>query len=264
MGPNTKRPPLDQTLNRATRPRRKTPAEISAEVRAEMISIRDTGHGLNDTVAERALVASRNIDARAGTPFVDADNRPTVQSSAIAFLPSEKIKLVEEGSANRLYVILDVQPEMSEAKSVQYIEISEIRSAASMLIFIGSPSRTFTINAKLVSRNRQEASENFRRLHAMKSWSQPDLTKTGNAKDLESPRIIRIYAYGKNIKGIPTVMKSINVDYSIDCDYITTLDGSAQMPIICPVNMTFQETRTSDELSLFDILKYKKGLLNEW
>lgn len=267
MGPSTKRPPLDQTLDRATRPRRKTPAEIAAEVRAEMISVRDTGSGLNDTNTERALVASRNIDARNGTPFVNSPQR--TNTTTTAFVPSQKIKLVEDVgkgsvSGNRVYVILDVTPEMSEAKNVQYIEIAELCSAASLLVYLGSPSRTFSINAKLISRNQQEATENFRRLHAMKSWAQPDTTPIAGATRFQNPRIIRIYAYGNNIKGIPTVMKSITVDYPSDCDYITTNDGVTEMPIICAVTMTFQESRTSDELSKFDIIKYKQGTFNEW
>jgi len=195
---------------------------------------------------------------------VQARPRQTEATASSPFVASEKIKLVEEGNNNRRYVILDVTPEFSESKNVQYAEISEIRAAGSILIFIASPGRTFSINAKLISRTPEEASQNFAYLHTMKSWGQPDLDYTNALKDVSVPRTIRIYAYGQNVKGVPTAMKSITVDFPTDVDYIPTVGNTAKMPIICNVSMSFQETRTAEELQAFDILKYKSGQLNWW
>lgn len=208
-----------------------------------------------------------------------------------AFVPSFKIKLVEEGlpvqsgtnqrqindpnapggrravrsndSFTRKYVILDVTPELSESGSVSYAEVSDIRQAASILIYMGSPGRTFSINAKFVSRTSAEASENYRMLQLLKSWRTPD-KQFSTALDSATPRVVRLYAYGNNLKGIPTVMKSINIDYPVDCDYISTSDNNTKMPIICNVSMQYQETRNAKELELFDIEKYKIGQLQWW
>lgn len=208
-----------------------------------------------------------------------------------AFVPSFKIKLVEEGlptlsgtnirqindtnapggrravtsndNFTRKYVILDVTPEFSESGSVSYAEIADIRQAASILIYMGSPGRSFSINAKFVSRTPEEAGENYRMLQLLKSWRTPD-KQFATALDSATPRVVRLYAYGNNIKGIPTVMKSINIDFPVDCDYISTADNMAKMPIIFSVSMQFQETRNAKELEQFDIEKYKTGQLQWW
>lgn len=171
------------------------------------------------------------------------------------------------------YVNFSVSPEISESKSVNYIEISEIRQAASILVFIASPGRNFTVNAKLVSRSEAEAAQNFSRLNLMKSWSMPD--KQGGSRvsgspssrsiDTSAPTILYIYGYGQLLKGIQVVMKSINIEYPTDVDYVPVAgDPKTKMPIIMPVSMTFQEIRSAEELQQFDLNAYKLGQLEHW
>lgn len=171
------------------------------------------------------------------------------------------------------YVNFAVTPEVSESKSVNYIEISEIRQAASILVFIGSPGRNFTVNAKLVSRTSEEADANFSRLNLLKSWAKPDKggrsrsagSPSGNGIDTSAPTILYMYGYGRLMKGIQIVMKSINVDYPTDTDYVQlTGDPKTRMPIIMPVSMTFQEIRSAQQLAQFDLSAYKLGQLERW
>lgn len=167
------------------------------------------------------------------------------------------------------YVNFNVSPEISESKSVNYIEVSELRKAASLMIFLGSPSRNFTINAKLVSRTSEEAERNYRDLQLMKSWAMPDADSKsvgvgGGSIDQQAPSILYLYGYGNIFKGIQIVMKSINVDYPTDCDYIPLSGGRTKMPIIMNVNMSFQEIRSSEELQQFNMSQYKLGRLAYW
>lgn len=167
-------------------------------------------------------------------------------------------------------VSFKVTPEISESKSVSYIEISEIRQAASILIFNGSPGRQFNVNVKLVSRTPKEADDNFRDLNIMKMWSVPTKGGTrynssfGDQIEEDSPTLLYLYGYGNNFKGIQMVMKSINIEYQSEVDYILSPTHNARMPIIMPVSMTFQEIRSGDELSNFNIEKYKRGELEFW
>lgn len=178
------------------------------------------------------------------------------------------IRIYEQSTG--AYVNFKVAPEISESKSVNYIEVSEIRKAGSIMIFIGSPGRNFTINAKLVSRTQEEAAENFKKLNLMKSWGMPDVDYESNGIgggriDTMAPSILYIYGYGQNFKGIQVVMKSINHEYPTDVDYIPIAQGSkTKMPIIMPVSMTFQEIRSGEELQQFDINAYKLGQLEYW
>lgn len=216
---------------------------------------------------------SRNIRGGLGMGYKSDDRRGG------AFVPSGKIKLVEEinlyvgsnlnakhdGPAHRnASVLFEVQPELSESKSTNYVEIGEIRSSASLLIFMGSPSRNFSLNAKLVSRTEEEATQNFEYLHRLKGWSMPDPKYQTKISGHGVPRTLLLYAYGKNIKGIPTVIKTLNIDYPVDCDYIITQDKDARMPIILNISIQLQETRTPDELTAFNIEQYKTGQLPWW
>lgn len=160
-------------------------------------------------------------------------------------------------------VIFKVQPEISESKSVNYVEISEIRQAASILIFMGSPGRQFTLNVKLVSRSKQEATKNFEYLHRMKSWGMPKKGEQGSAGDSDVPPTLALRGYVKNFKNIRLILRSINVEYPTDCDYIEA-DNGTPMPIIMPITLTLQETRSVDEINKFDFDLYKQGKFEKW
>ncbi len=174
------------------------------------------------------------------------------------------IKLYEENDTGS-EVIFKVQPEISESGSVNYIEISEIRQAASILIYIGSPGRQFNINAKLVSRTEAEADKNYTILHRLKSWRTPNKGGTGSNGDSDTPPVLRMMGYGMNFKHIRLVMKSITADFPTDCDYITAPSYGAPMPIIMPIALSFQEVRSADELmDQFDFKSFRAGILGAW
>lgn len=177
---------------------------------------------------------------------------------------SGKIISIYEQSDSSSRVTFKVQPEISESKNVNYIEVSEIRQAASILIFIGSPGRQFNLNVKLVSRTVAEADKNFEYLHRMKSWAMPKKGETGPSGDSETPPVLRIVGYNNNFKDIRVVLRSITVEYPVECDYINASNGDTPMPIIMPIALSFQETRSADELRAFDFDKYKQGKLDIW
>lgn len=67
-------------------------------------------------------------------------------------------------------VVFQATPEMSESRNVSYVEISDIRQPASILIYMGSPSRNFSIVAKFIARSKAEADTSFSNLNLLKSW----------------------------------------------------------------------------------------------
>lgn len=181
-------------------------------------------------------------------------------------------------------VVFKVTPDVSENKSVSYIPITDIRSAGSIHIFIGSPGRTFGISAKFVSRTADEARENFKALHLLKGWTVPEKGyesrgADGARFDGDTPRIVNLYGYGQQIKGIPTVLTSLGITYPSDVDYIKFAinDGgekstTASIPTIMSLDIQLQEVRSADELTgdpnksetAFNIKKYKNGELGGW
>lgn len=258
---------------------------MSAETRADFLQA-ERERQLRELAAKKAFITGtpRKGPTHRPSPITGETSPPATTNVNIDdttigerrgnFVATGKVKLVEELARNgdfrpsinssRNSVLFDVQPELSEAKSTNYVEIGEIRSSASLLIFMGSPSRNFSINAKLVSRTVEEATLNFQNLHRLKGWMMPDPKYQTKISGAGVPRTLLLYAYGKNIRGIPTVMKTLNIDYPVDCDYIITADKDARMPIILNVSIQLQETRTPDELKDFLIEEYKTGQLPWW
>ena len=80
------------------------------------------------------------------------------------------IKKVRSPNSKYNYVTFFISPEISENRSVTYVEISDVRLPSSILIWMGSPSRNFSLNAKFLARSEQEANVAFRNLNILKSW----------------------------------------------------------------------------------------------
>lgn len=84
---------------------------------------------------------------------------------------SKAIKLT--GARSGISVVFEITPEMSEAKTSTYVEISDIRLPSSILIWMGSPSKKFNITAKLFARTQAEADRSFKYKNYLESWLYP-------------------------------------------------------------------------------------------
>ena len=158
-------------------------------------------------------------------------------------------------------VIFEATPELSEAGQTMLVDIGDIRAAASIVIYMGSPARLFTLSATFVSRTIDEATTNMNYINILKAWREPTLT-LGNAYNAE-PETLRLYAYGDVFNGIPVMLSSITVEYPSDVDYIMTKDAK-WIPIVQKVSLTLKEVRSFSDLATFDYAKFKSGNLPEW
>lgn len=167
-------------------------------------------------------------------------------------------------------VIFRNTPEIEESGSSLYLSIDNIRQAASLLIWLGSPSRTFSITNKMVSRTVEEAETNYKYLSLLRAWRMPSQgagTQT-DGSDTAAPETLRLWGYDGNgegqFLGIPVVVANLNISFLSDVDYITTSSGY-QMPIILPVNISLREAHTANDLTeKFNYGDYKAGKLEEW
>lgn len=160
-------------------------------------------------------------------------------------------------------VEFNLSPEISESKQVIYAEIGDIRQAASILIYGGSPSRKWSVNAKFLSRTTKEADDTWKAVQLMRSWANPD-TNYKYGIDSGTPHVLRLYGYGRTWQGIPVVLTSLNVEYPSDIDYIPTEYGT-NVPVIQSLSFQLTEARTPDDLlKKFDLEKFKLGVLPEW
>lgn len=154
-------------------------------------------------------------------------------------------------------VVFNNTPELSESSQAIFSEISGIRSAASILIYQGSPSRTYSISARFVSRTVEEARDNYDNINVLKAWRMP-------MSRFDDPETLRLYAYGNSIKGVPVVLASVTVEWPSEVDYIVIDGDGTSVPIIQTASLTLKEIRSWDDLEAFSYVDYKAGLLKGW
>ncbi len=100
-----------------------------------------------------------------------------------------KVKLVSAASPDRLTdrresVIFDVSPDLIETRNVQYKTLDPLHAPGQMNVYQSTSSRTFNIaNVRLISRTRQEASENLARLWTLRGWTVPQFGKGPQAHE---------------------------------------------------------------------------------
>lgn len=185
---------------------------------------------------------------------------------------------------------------------------------------MGSPSRTFTLNAKFIARSQNEADVSFRNKSLLESWCVTssglggNLTKAtttaasqialanGDAKDpgdtpatntqdgttnnkptqataptqtfsattdlfAQSPKVLALEGYGGQFRKIPVVIRSLNITYPSDVDYVTA-SGGQWVPIVQDVSISFTEAREISKftgaISGFNLQAFKTGTLEYW
>lgn len=212
-------------------------------------------------------------------------------------------QLTGQGLEN-YYIEFDNTPDISESGSASYYEIGEIRGPGSVLMYMGSPSRTFSISAKLIARTSDEAYRVDRQIHMLKSWRMPESYLGGIASG--TPTILYLQGYGKMFKDIPVVLTDLSIEFSSEYDYIAGYTSSnnsslvqdvlsyeqkynaqgqrvydvskpihtyvkkefnSAVPIITSVSITLKEAHAVenvDGLDSFDILQYRNGDLMAW
>lgn len=204
------------------------------------------------------------------------------------YTPSSGSTLAQQAEWERLhasatgdyFVQFDVTPDITESGSAMYGEISDIRGPASILYYQGSPSRTFTLNAKFVSRTDNEAKRCFQQIQTLKSWRMPE-DLNGKGGDMRPPTLLYLRGYGDMLRDIPVVMTDISIDLSSEHDFIQAsmssnrghgTGQSSSVPIICPVSITLKEAHSLDGeaedqqfgFGAFNILDYRLGRLKGW
>jgi len=128
-------------------------------------------------------------------PVRDSSNR--IISERGIYGPNDEIRLVESAftmdfgsivtrrdqtqeiskptiKTNTKQVTFWATPEISESKSINYVEESDIRAPASITYYMGTTSRNFNITGYLISRTPDEAQENFEYIKLLKAWTYPD------------------------------------------------------------------------------------------
>ena len=221
--------------------------------------------------ADRAVEMVRGAIARQTMEAIDAQYGPVGRKVFLVGIGEEEISTsTPSGIVGVTGVVpFEVQPVISESGTALYTEINDIRQAGSIMIYMGSPGREISINATFISRSREEAAANRKYVQLLRSWRLPEKEGTGLA--VRSPSRLRLSGYGKWLgstdgisKGIPVRLTNLSIDMPDDTDYLQTQDGEYHVPIVWKVNISLKETRSINELEEFDIVQFRKGILDGW
>lgn len=162
-------------------------------------------------------------------------------------------------------VVFDITPEISESASASFEELSQMRSPSGILIYQGSPGRTYSISGKLFSRTQQEASRTYRDLYLLRSWRKPE--QIGDADfGINAPSVIKMSGYNGVFRNIPVVMTSLGFEWSSDTDYVTAGNG-ANLPILLNFSISLKEAQAVEDfkgVNTFDITRFREGVLDGW
>lgn len=173
----------------------------------------------------------------------------------------------QAAKANRLgnssgIVEFEVQPTVSETASASYAPVDDIRQAASMLIYMGSPSREFSITAKLVSRTKREAELAWKKVQILRSWRMPEASGN-NSFNAKSPSRLTLSGLSGWYNQIAVRMTNLTIENPEDVDYIKSYSGY-DVPIVWPITISLKEARSPNELKRFDIISFRQGRLEKW
>lgn len=191
-------------------------------------------------------------------------NNEALQSSA----EDSRLSAIDaaQPALSNFYIDFDATPDINESGSANYNDISEIRAPASIMIYSGTPSRTYQINAKMFSRTQEEARRTEKKLNVLRSWRMPEALTGGFA--VAVPAILELSGYKEMFKNIPVVMTNLSIDFSSEFDSIRARRSDTPIPIVVPVSITLREIHNSEDnlsaLEKFDIANFREGTLPNW
>ena len=198
-------------------------------------------------------------------------------------IDNDTVKVSLKGARSREVVVFNVSPELSVSRAISYKAMEPVHLPGQIYAYEKTMNRTFSLNAKIISRTRVEASLNLNRLNQIQSWG---MSHFGKQNDIRTygplgapPEVLYLTAYSKadaqqNIYRIPTVLTNISYSYPNDVDYIEAGDleeitgnidvNGTPWPIIMSIELNLLEVHSPKDFSKFSLSKYKQGKLTNF
>ncbi len=166
-----------------------------------------------------------------------------------------KVKL--RSQVTRAVIAIDVVPDVSETRSVEYKSMNPIHMPGTIYAYGHTSSRLFGINnARFISRTPREAAFNLAKLNLLRSWTMPYFGQADDDLIGQPPDVLGFWAFATGPSGdpiataqqegqtnevvpgseerirathlhnIPTVIHNLQITYPSDLDYIPTEQAS--------------------------------------
>ena len=186
-----------------------------------------------------------------------------------------RVILVDNRDPTNIYVEFLVMPQVSERRNVTYSEFQPLHHPGHIMKYRDSSSRSWGVNAKLVSRSISEADQNVKYLNNIRSWS---VAPYGNGTRLNKdfpidrgaiggpPSTLTFSGIGESIiPTVPVVLTSYSWTYPNDVDYIETSDkyDRQQFPVILDISLELTESYSPNQYSNFSLGDFRNGDLTK-
>lgn len=177
-----------------------------------------------------------------------------------------KVRLHSPVSGDTIF--FNVSPDsLTESRTVNYKSLDPTHMPGNLHVYQNTPSRTFSLAVKLISRTSTEALENLQNLNVLRAWTMPYFGKTKEHRGAP-PDILMFTAYSStdiskvaNIRNIPVVITGLTIPYPNDVDYIPTEVNGAPFPVLMTIDISLAESQSPKKLESFDLKNYKAGKL---
>ena len=167
-----------------------------------------------------------------------------------------------------------VMPEIVEDRAVDYEAVAPPQFPGAFQKYKGTQSVAWSINATLISRTTDEATQNLRNINRLRGWTMPffgmntfttDPTRLG-----APPEVLLLKGLRKGMIGeVPVVITSLNWTWPRDVDYIPAYDispegdaaGSANIPFptVMQISIRVVESFSTTQFNQFDLRTYQAG-----
>ena len=283
LGSGLNIPKVDKTLSEISNDelnslQDSTVASKSKKVAEAVMCLKNTGQITNFTQVTKELEISSdqgvtsvvNTSTQEFIPVVISDPNTlsaSMMNDGVDRTEDFKVTISAEPTGDK--IVLVVMPTISEDRSATYKSFSPLHHPGEIMKYESTSSRSWRLEAKLISRTSEEASQNVKDLNIIRSWVMPfygeGTANRGVSAFLGAPPcILTLTGYGQqNIGPVKTVLENYSTSWPNDIDYIQTLPDaqgvSIPFPVIMTVSLSLKETWSPAEYSGFDILEYRAG-----
>lgn len=192
----------------------------------------------------------------------------------------------------REQVIFEATPEFTESRTVNYRNIDPVHAPGAIYMYAMTNARTFSVQAKLVSRSVNEATRNLAYIQYLRTWSMPvfgtvnqQTAAPGEGILGAPPALLLLTAYsqgnpgaqavtatvpdttgspvpaiGNNIYQVPVIITGLDIPYPSDVDYIPTINN-IPVPTVVTVSVSLVEAHSPRAYSKFSLQDFKAGNL---
>lgn len=169
-------------------------------------------------------------------------------------------------------VEFEVMPEVVENRDVEYEAIAPAQFPGAFQKYKGTSSVVWNINATLVSRTSDEATQNLNYLNTLRGWTLPyfgENTRLAYPDKLGAPPdVLILRGFRKGMVGpVPVVIKALNWTFPRDVDYIPTNsvggEAATPFPTVLQLSINLVESFSTTEFNQFDLAQYRSGDLSE-